>query len=172
MTAWVQNKPEQRLSIAAYRLLDRTLMPPFYVTFLHDSDGGGRTDLQRIRDANRGITSGQLDGDVIQGAPPIARKLELKRGANNLSPKQKVTVATLTECGFPPIVAWNLREIYDGLAAAGFRFSGNVGVVLAHLEAELEGWDRTADIVKTTGVPRKAAARMVKKNGLTWKLPG
>lgn len=169
---WVQNKPEQRLSIAAYRFLDRTLLPPRYFTFLHDSDGGGRSDLQRIRDANRGITTGQLDGDVVQGSPPIARKLELKRGANNLSAKQKLTVAALIDCGFPPIVAWTLREVYDGLSAAGFRFSGNAAVVLQHLEAELEGWDRAADLVKTTGVPRKVAQRAVRKSSLTWKMPG
>jgi len=170
---WVQNKPEQLLSIATYRFLNRALLPPFYVTMIHDSDEGARSDLQRIRDANRGITTGQLDGDIVQGNPSIARKLELKRGKNTLSPKQKVTVATLIQCGFPPIVAWSLREVYDGCCEAGFRFAGNVAVILTHLEMELEAWDREAEIVKTTGASRKAAARIVrprKKSGATWKL--
>lgn len=168
---WIPNKPEARLSIATYRLLDRTLLPPRYFTAIHDSDGGARTDLQRIRDANRGITSGQLDWDVVQGEPAVARKLELKRGANKPTKLQERTIVDLTACGFAPVVAWTLREVHDGLTAAGFRFAGNVGVVLAQLEAHLDAWDREADLV-VGGTKRKAARREVRKDGLEWILLG
>lgn len=174
---WVHNKPEARLQIAAYRFLDRALLPPRYFTFLHDSDGGGRSDLQRIRDANRGITTGQLDGDVVQGSPLIIRKLELKRGRNNLSPKQIDTVAALTACGAPPIIAWTLAEVYDGLVAAEFRFAPNAITTLRYLEAQLEGWDREAEAImsgeavrKVSAAPRGASRQRVRP-GLNWKLP-
>jgi hypothetical protein len=172
---WISNKPEQRLSIAMDRFLTRALIPPCYFTALHDADGGGRTDLQRIRDANRGIRTGQLDWDVVQ-FPGVARKLELKRGKNKLSPRQVETAAALTACGLPPIVAWTLREAYTGLADVGFRFVANVETILQHYEALLESWDREADgmlsgeIVKKRTFSAAGASRQRVRPGLTWKL--
>jgi hypothetical protein len=183
---WIQNSPEQRLSVATYRLLKRTLLSPKYITAIHDSDGGGRSDLQRIRDANRGITTGQLDFDVVQGVTvelrdgtsvvrALCRKLELKRGKNTLSPRQKITVSVLTACGAPPIIAWTLAEVHDGLKAAGFRFGNNVGYVLPHLEEELGEWDRKAEAILSGEIIQKrqyAGGRPKErtKPGLTWKL--
>lgn len=152
---WVVNKPEQRLSIAVDRLLDRALLPPNYTTALHDADEGGRTDNQRARDRNRGIKSGQLDWEVWQGPHGLARRLELKRGKNTLSINQQTTIAALTACGAPPIVAYDLHQVHRGLAGAGFRFAANVSTILAHLEAELAGWDREADLIKSGQVVRK-----------------
>ena len=180
---WRPNQPEQRLSIAVYRFLDRTLIRPAYFTAIHDSDGGARTDLQRIRDVNRGITTGQLDWDVVQGIEvrrgdggvvvrALARKLELKRGHNKPTPRQNETIAALTACGAPPVIAWTLSEVHEGLAAVGFRFAANAAMVLQHLEAELDGWDREAALIRSDGVSRKIAHRRVKNSGATWRLPG
>lgn len=167
--AWVANKPEQRLSIAADRFLRRGLVPPFYVTAIHDSDGGQRTMQQRVRDDNRGIKKGQLDYDVWQGPPAIGRKLELKRGKNTTSDAQRQTITDLTACGAPPVVAWTLREIYDGLLREGFKFASNVETVLQHCEELLAGWDREAEailsgeVVKKRSAPRKSAPRFLWK---------
>ena len=182
---WVANKPEARLSIATHRFLERTLLPPCYHTFIHDSDGGARTDLQRIRDANKGITTGQLDGDVVQGIEvrpgvvrALCRKLELKRGTNKPTPRQRETIAKLTACGAAPIVAWTLAEVWTGLALAGFQFSGNAATVLQHLEEELAAWDREAALILSGEITRpqaRTARKMrvrVKNSGLTWRLPG
>lgn len=152
---WVANKPEQRLSIAVSRFLDHALARPCYFTAIHDSDGGGRTDLQRGRDHNRGIKPGQLDWEVWQGPNGLARRVELKRGANKPSEHQKVTIAALKCCGAEPIVAWNLRQVYWGLCASGFRFSPNVEFVLAHWEVQLDGWDREAEAIRSGAVVRK-----------------
>jgi hypothetical protein len=162
---FIPNKPEQRLSIAVDRLLDRALLQPCYFTAIHDADGGGRTDNQRARDRNRGIKSGQLDWDVVQGKPTLCRKLELKRGKNILSPAQQMTVAALDACGAPPIVAWTLEEVYRGLCNAGFRFAENARVIVAELAQHLAAWDREAEgikagvITKKPSKPRKAAPR-------------
>lgn len=157
---WVANKPEQRLSIAVDRLLDRTLLAPRYFTALHDADGtAGRTDIQRARDKNRGVKSGQLDWDLVQGEPTLIRKLELKRGKGVLSSNQVQTVAALTRCGAEPIVAWDLRQVHQGLLKAGFRFTANVHQVLAHLEHELAGWDRNAEGIKDGTIVKKKASK-------------
>jgi hypothetical protein len=155
---WVSHRPEQRLSIAVDRLLDRTLLQPCYTTALHDADGVARTDNQRARDRTRGVKSGQLDWDVVQGNPPLARKLELKRGKGHLSPNQITTVAALTACGSPPVLAWTLTQAYEGLAGAGFRFSGNVRQVIAHLDQHLAAWDREAENL-LLGITKRKPAR-------------
>lgn len=168
---WVANKPEQRLSIATDRFLRRALIPPFYVTAIHDSDGGDRTMQQRVRDDNRGIKKGQLDWDVTQGPSLVWRKLELKRGKNKPSDSQRQTIADLTACGAPPVVAWELREVYEGLRCAGFRFADNVETVLQHCEELLAGWDREAEcvlsgeVVKKRAAPRRAQPRFLWKQG-------
>jgi hypothetical protein len=160
---YVANKPEARLSIAVDRFLRRALVRPCYVTAIHDSDGGERTMQQRVRDKNRGISKGQLDWLVVQTG--VYRSLELKRGKNGLSDAQHQTVADLTACGFPPVVAWSLGEVYEGLAAAGFQFAENVATVLQHCEEQLAGWDREAAdvlagvVVKKRAAPRKAGPR-------------
>lgn len=164
--AWTANKPEARLSIAVDRFLRRALVPPFYVTAIHDSDGGSRTMLQRVRDKNRGIAKGQLDFDVVQGPPALCRKLELKRGRNTTTEAQDLTIATLKACGASPVIAWTLREVYEGLLERGFRFMPNAPTVLEHMEALLAGWDRDADAVKASP-PRKPAARKVQPR-YTW----
>ena len=179
---WVHNRPEQRLSIATYRFLKRALLPPCYFTAIHDSDDGARTDLQRIRDATRGVTTGQLDWDIVQGVEvrpgvirALARKLELKRGSNKPRGKQLQTIEDLTACGAAPVVAWSLREVHSGLVERGFRFSGNVETILQHLEAELASWDREADAVMSGEVVRKKSSSprrsAQKKSALTWRLP-
>jgi hypothetical protein len=158
---WVANGPEDRLSIAVQRFLNRTLVRPCYFTAIHDRDGGLRTMQQRVRDKNRGIHKGQLDWDVVQGPPYLHRKLELKRGENDLTEAQKVTARDLTACGGAPVKAWELREAYAGLLGAGFRFTSNVETVLAHLEAELAGWDREAEAVLSREIvkPKRASKR-------------
>jgi hypothetical protein len=164
---WTINKPEQRLSIAVDRFLRRALVPPFYVTAIQDSDGGARSMQQRVRDKNRGIKKGALDWDIIQGPPALCRKLELKRGRNTTSDSQDQTIADLTACGAPPIVAWTLYEVYAGMTVAGFRFLPNVAVTLQHWEQQLEGWDREASlvragvVVKKRAPPRKAGPRFL-----------
>lgn len=167
--AWVANKPEARLSIAADRFLRRALVPPFYCTAVKDSDGGERTMQQRVRDKNRGIQKGILDWTVVQ--PGIWRALELKRGKGSTSDAQDQTIKDLTTCGFPPVVAWTLRQAYDGLRAAGFRFVPNVETVLQHCEELLAGWDREADlilagaVVKKRAAPRRTGPRYLWKQG-------
>jgi hypothetical protein len=171
---WIANKPEDRLKIATLRFLERALVPPFYVVSIHDSDGGGRSDLQRIRDANKGIRSGQLDMDVVQGPHGLARKLELKRGKNKPTAHQQKTIAELTKCGAAPVVAWSLSDVLDGLEAVGFRFLPNTETIWAHWQAQLEAWDRTADLVKSGVIVKKrrpAKAHARKLPGTTWILP-
>lgn len=158
---WVPHKPEQRLSMAVQRLLNRTLLPPCYFTALHDADGVARSEHARARDKVRGVRSGQLDWDIVQGQPLLCRKLELKRGANGLSENQRQTVGALTACGAEPVVAWTLAEVYAGLTAAGFRFAANAPYVLAQVQQSLEAWDREAALVKQ-GVlvkPRKQSPK-------------
>jgi hypothetical protein len=157
---WVKNGPEARLSIAVDRFLRRALVPPFYATAVKDSDGGERSVQRRVRDKNRGIHKGILDWDVVQGPPCLARKLELKRGKNHTSDAQDKTIADLTACGAPPVIAWELREVYTGLLEAGFRFLPNVETTLQHWEAQLAGWDREAEMIKSGEViPKKCAPR-------------
>lgn len=168
---WVPHSPEQRLSIAVSGFLTNALQPPFYVTAIHDSDGGGRSDRQRSRDKKRGVKGGQLDWDVVQGPNGHARKLELKRGKNGLSELQKPTVRVLTACGAAPVVAWTLREVYEGLRDAGFRFLGNVETILQRCEASLSAADREAELLRTGAVtqvrkpskPRKVEPRYTMK---------
>jgi hypothetical protein len=166
---WVANKPEARLSIAVDRFLRRALERPFSVTAVKDSDGGERSMQQRVRDKNRGIQKGILDWDLTQGPPALNRKLELKRGANRPSPAQLQTIADLTACGAPPIVAWSLRQAYDGLVAAGFRFVPSVETLLQHCEAMLEGWDREADLITSGVVVKKRAPARRSEPRYTWK---
>jgi len=158
---WTSNGPEDRLSIAVDRFLRRALVPPFYCTAIHDRDGGDRSVLQRVRDANRGIHKGQLDWDVVQGPPYLHRKLELKRNKNTTTNAQDATIAALIACGGPPIVAWSLRMVCSGLMEAGFHFHPNVETVLQHLEAELAGWDREADLIRASVVVKKRSTRRV-----------
>lgn len=146
---WVANGPEDRLSIAAFRFLNDTLESPFYVTMIHDRDHGKRTLMQRSRDANRGVTKGQLDADVVQGPPYLHRKLELKRGRNDLTEAQIMTVDALTQCGGPPVVAWDLRDVFSGLMDEGFRFVPNSHLRLAYYEELLASWDREAELKKS-----------------------
>ena len=169
---WHHSTPEGRLSVATYRFLRRALVPPHYVVAIPDSDHGTRSDLQRVRDAAKGQIAGQLDFDVIQ-APGLARKLELKRGHNKPTAHQLKTIADLTACGLPPIVAWSLSDVLDGLERAGFRFMANAETTLAHMQALLDGWDREAALVKSGEVVRKRrhARRPVSpRPGLTWLL--
>jgi hypothetical protein len=154
---WIANGPEDRLSIAVDRFLRDTLVPPCYYTAIHDRDGGKRTVMQRTRDVNRGIKKGQLDWDVAQGPPYLHRKLELKRGTNDLSPAQQDTVRELAVCGGRPIVAWELAEVYLGLLDAGFRFTAHVGTKLVFYEKHLEAWDREAELILSGAVVKKRA---------------
>jgi hypothetical protein len=140
---WVPNGPEQRLSVCVQRFLNRTLLPPHYFTALHDADGVKRTQNARARDKVRGIKSGQLDWDIVQGQPLLVRKLELKRGKNGLSTEQ---------------VAWTLQQAYDGLREAGFRFTENAPYVLQQVEAFLEAMDREAEMIKSGAIVRKPKA--------------
>ncbi len=168
---WVANGPEDRLSIALDRFLDRALAQPCYYTAIHDKDGGGRTPLQRARDVNRGVKVGQLDWEVWQRRPdlgwPVISRIELKRGANKPTANQLVTIAKLTECGAPPIVAWDLSQVYDGMRKAGFSFHANAATSLQHCEELLAAWDREADdilsgaVVKKQAKPRKAGPRNI-----------
>ena len=152
---WLANGPEDRLSIAVDRFLSRALVPPFYCTAIHDADHGKRTDLQRIRDANRGIRKGQLDWECWQGPGGLARRVELKRGYNKPTEAQDGTIADLTACGAPPIVAWSLRDVWCGLTRAGFRFFPNVATTLQHWEEQLAAWDREAELVKSGAIVKK-----------------
>lgn len=173
---WVPNGPEARLSIAVDRFLEHSLVEPFYVTAIHDADGGGRSDNQRARDENRGITKGQLDWDLWQGidATYLARKLELKRFDNDLSERQRETVRKLTLCNAPPIIAWTLREVLRGMTRAGFRFLPNVSTTLQYWEEQLASWDREAEDIKSGRVVRKRSTskpRAGKRGSLTWRRP-
>lgn len=177
---WIPHQPEQRLSIVVNRFLNAALVQPFYCTAIHDADEGTRTDRQRARDKDRGQMPGQLDWDVVQGLPsalhgtrPLARKLELKRNKNVLSDNQRVTFRKLRSCGAMPVLAWTLREVYEGLAQVGFVFSGNVETLLQKYEAELEALDRTADLAtagtpaKRKSSPRKAEPRFLANKRMT-----
>lgn len=156
---WVANKPEQRLAIAVDRFLTRALLDPCYFTAMRDDIGAGRSNQQRIRDANRGVKSGLLDWEIWQGDPLIVRRLELKRGKNVLSDGQEITVAALVRCGAPPIVAWDLNQVWLGLLGAGFRFAPNFATTLQHCEELLAAWDREAEAIKTGAVVKKTAMR-------------
>lgn len=153
---WVKNKPEARLSIAVDRFLRRALVPPFYAVAINDQDAEA-LDVQKIvRRQNRGVKKGQLDWLVVQTG--VYRSMELKRGKNNTSDAQDHTIASLTACGFPPIVAWELREVYAGLVNAGFKFLPNVETTLQHWEEQLAGWDREASLISLGAVVKKRAA--------------
>lgn len=155
MTIWIPHKAEQRFSIALDRFLDRALLPPCYFTALQDSDHGGRTDLQRARDRVRGVKPGILDWEIWQGPNGLARRVELKRGYNKPSAHQMTTVAALTACGAQPIVAWALRQVYEGMVSVGFQFAPNVETTLQHCEQLLAGWDREAEAIKSGALVRK-----------------
>jgi hypothetical protein len=165
---WVANRPEDRLSIAVDRFLRRALVKPFYAVAIQDSDGGARSMQQRIRDNNRGRKKGQLDWLCVQ--PGIYRSVELKRGKNNTSDAQDQTITDLTACGFPPVVAWELREVYEGLHDAGFRFTDNVETVLQHCEELLAGWDREAEAILSGAVVKKRAAPRKVQPRYLWKV--
>lgn len=165
---WTPHKPEDRLSIVVSRFLEDALEPPFYTTALSDDDEGGRTQMQRVRGRERGQKPGQLDMDVVQGhwlgnntigqMVPLCRKLELKRGKNDLSEHQKTTRKKLIACGAFPIVAWTLRETHCLLTAEGFRFRGNVETLLQKYEAQLDALDRDAEL-RVSGVKQPKTVR-------------
>lgn len=159
---WTANGPEDRLSIAVDRFLRRTLVPRFWCSAIHDQDGGQRSEIQRMRDVNRGIHKGQLDWDVIQGPPYLHRKLELKRGTNDLTDAQEATASDLSACGGAPVVAWTLLDVWTGLALVGFEFLPNTKTVFQHLEAELAAWDREAELIKSGVVVKKRSTRKPK----------
>lgn len=170
---WHHSTPEGRLSIATYRFLRRALVPPFYVVAIPDSDHGTRSDLQRMRDAAKGQIAGQLDMDCWQGPNGLARKIELKRGRNKPTDQQRKTIADLTACGSPPVVAWTLEQVHLGLTMCGFRFLPNFATTLAHMEAQLEAWDRQAADVKSGAVVRKPSKPRQARTrpGLSWLRP-
>lgn len=162
---WTPHKPEDRLSIVVSRFLEDALMPPFYVTALADDDEGGRTQMQRVRGRERGQKPGQLDFDVIQGQPimhggfhALCRKLELKRGKNQLSLHQTTTFRKLSACGAEPIVAWQLRQVYDLLSLVGFKFYPHYPTLLQKYEAQLDALDRDAEL-RVSGVKQPKAVR-------------
>jgi hypothetical protein len=104
---------------------------------------------------------GQLDWDVAQG-PGLWRKLELKRGKNKLSENQLTTFRKLNECGMMPVLAYDLQQAWRGLAAVGFRFTGNVSTLLQKYEAQLEALDRAAEAdqpAKLRRAPKKQGPR-------------
>lgn len=156
---WVANGPEDRLSIAVNRFLHDTLVPPFWCSAIHDQDGGKRSMLQRTRDVNRGIKKGQLDWDVVQGPAYLHRKLELKRGKNNLTEAQWGTINALDDCGGPPIVAWDLKTVWAQLASTGYRFLPNVLTRLRYYEELLAAWDREAELVLSGVVVKKRSTK-------------
>lgn len=172
---WIPHKPEDRLSIVTSRFLEDALVPPFYVTALADDDEGQRTPQQRMRGHERGQKPGQLDFDVVQGRDGVAlaRKLELKRGKNDLSEHQKVTFQKLIACNAPPLKAKTLREVYQQLWGSGFRFNGNVETLLQKYEAQLDALDRTAELTLAGASPakksrpRKAAPRTTAPKSVT-----
>lgn len=166
---WVPNKPEQRFSIAFNRFLERALKRPCKAYAIRDADGAKRTMQAILRDKNRGVPKGLLDWDVTQGPDGLNRKVELKRDKNDTTPTQDQTIKDLTACGAPPVVAWTLREAYEGMAAEGFRFERNVETVLAHCEALLEGWDREAEAILSGAVVKKRAAPRKPGPRFTWK---
>jgi len=176
---WVPHGPEERLSVIFNQFLEHALVPPFYATAIHDSDHGGRTDSQRARDRERGIKPGQLDWEVWQGAFPvhIARRVELKRGKNQTTDNQNVTIRKLTECGFPPIVGRELRELAVKMATEGFRFHPNLATTLQHYEAKLAGLDREAEgikagtVVKKLGPARPRQGKTRGKAAMSWVRP-
>jgi hypothetical protein len=176
---WVPHGPEERLSVIFNQFLEHALVPPFYATAIHDSDHGGRTDSQRARDRERGIKPGQLDWEVWQGPPDsaIARRVELKRGRNETTDNQNVTIRKLTECGFPPIVGRELRQLVIGMVEQGFRFQGNLETLVQHYEAKLAGMDREAEMIKAGTVVKKvgpARPRQGKTRGkaaMSWVRP-
>ena len=173
---WVKHSPEQRLSVIFDQFLDRALIQPFYATAINDSDHGTRSDNQRARDRERGVKPGQLDWEVWQGPPDagMVRRIELKRGTNGTTDNQDVTIRKLTECGFPPIVGKEIRELAVAMISEGFRFHPNVETLMQHYEAKLAGMDREAEgikdgtIVKKVGAPRP---RRAKEKGMTWVRP-
>lgn len=144
---WIKHKPEQRFSVVVKKFLNRALVRPCYFVANQDADSGGRTEQQRARDSERGIVPGQLDWEVEQGPPHLFRRLELKRGKNKTSDNQDHTIKGCADCGAPPVVAWTLRQVYEGLANEGFRFVGNVETILQQCEADLEAMDRTAEAI-------------------------
>ncbi len=156
---WVPNGPEDRLSIAFFRFLKDCLEHPCYFTANHDADRGTRSQLQRARDANKGIRSGQLDFEVEQGPPHLFRRVELKRGRNTATQLQELTLDELRACGANPIVAWTLQTAYEQLSAVGFRFTANAATKLQFYEEQLAAWDREAELKKAGAAPRKRAAR-------------
>lgn len=180
MTAkpWIPHGPEERLSVIFNQFLEHAMVPPFYATAIHDSDHGGRTDQQRARDRERGIKPGQLDWEVWQGPPGagMVRRVELKRGKNQTTDNQNVTIRKLTECGFPPIVGRELLELVKGMSRAGFRFHPNVETMTQHYEAKLAAMDREAEGIKSGAVVKKVGAprpRQAKRKGkaMTWVQP-
>jgi hypothetical protein len=113
-----------------------------------------------MRDANRGVTPGQLDGEVEQGPPHLFRRVELKIGKNETTARQDATIDACTACGAPPIVAWTLQDVWIGLEQAGFNFSGNVETIYQQIQAELDGWNRKAgDILAGRVVKKRSATR-------------
>lgn len=170
---WIPYGPEDRLSIALYRLLDDTLERPCYFVMNHDADRGARNDRQRDRDSNKGIKSGQLDVEVEQGPVHRFRRIELKRGKNRPTELQKQTIKTCTACGAPPIVAWTLDEAIRGLVREGFRFMAHVGTRLIYWQEQLAGWDREAEAkLAGTSAPKKkrsGAGKAVPRFGGTVK---
>jgi hypothetical protein len=101
------------------------------------------------------------------------RKLELKRGANKLGERQRETVRVLTLCGFPPVVAWSIREAWEGLAREGFRFAANAETLCQRYEAMMEASDREAALVISGHVVRKpwGGPKTRNKKGLSWIKP-
>lgn len=116
--------PEWDFQRVAYVFLRRALPEGAYVRSIDSARTGSQ--IQRIKDAERGILAGELDMEVkLPGFEAI--KIELKMPGNTLSEAQIVTMDQWRRNGGLAFAAWSLDEIEAGLRGFGVPLRASAG---------------------------------------------
>lgn len=167
------DQPEHRFSHWVNALLERIVLEPAWYTAVDHSGPVGQKgetpDQRRIkrlrweqRQRMMGIKPSQLDWPaVVQFDPETFAVaaicwIELKRGDNDPTPGQEVTIRLLRERGQIAEPAWDIADVLAILRRARFRLHGNADNIAVEIAAKLDAADRTARA--KIAAPRKPKA--------------
>lgn len=146
---------EHRFSHWAKELLERILLEPCWATAQDHSGVSIGNDPQkqmnwRAKQTWYGVKPSQLDWRLIQLGPCIYAEIELKYGSGRPTDGQETTMRLLRERGIPTGCAWNLRQFYDLVLAAGFRVHANAANILTEIEARFAAAEDGAALKQPT----------------------
>lgn len=167
----MRDDPEHRLSHWVGMLLEQVLLEPCWFT-AQDHSGraiAGSPQMQmnwRQKQRWYGVKPSQLDWRIVQCRPFLYAEIELKYGPGKPDNGQETTMRLLSERGIPTGCCWSIREVYDGLKAAGFRLHPDAEAIAAEVAARHAAADLAAG-AKAPTRKRSAGKRLQAKPTLS-----